>query len=47
MAVFTGVSHGEIVFADGSTAMLKFSFFLLEGPDGSKLFFAKAACGGE
>ena len=46
-AVFTGVSHGEIVFADGSTAMLKVSFILLEGPDGTKLFFAKAACGGE
>ena len=47
IAVFTGVSHGEIVFADGSTAMLKVSFILLEGPDGPKLFFAKFACGGE
>ena len=46
-AVFTGVSHGEIVFADGSTAMLKVSFILLEGPDGPKLFVVKAACGGE
>ena len=46
-AVFTGVSHGEILFADGSTAMLKVSFILLEGPDGPKVFFAKAACGGE
>ena len=46
-AVFTSVAHGEIVFADGSTAMLKVSFILLEGPDGPKLFFAKAGCGGE
>lgn len=46
-AVFTGVSHGEIVFADGSTAMLKVGFILLEGADGPKLFFSKAACGGE
>ena len=46
-AVFSSVAHGEIVFADGSTAMLKVSFILLEGPDGPKLFFARAACGGE
>ena len=46
-AVFTGVAQGEIVFADGGTAMLKVSFMLLEGPDGPKLFFAKAACAGE
>jgi len=45
-AVFTGVTQGEIVFADGSTAMLKVNFMLLEGPDGPRLFFAKAACGG-
>jgi hypothetical protein len=47
IAVFTGVAQGQIVFADGSTAMLKVSFVLLEGPDGAKLFFAKAACAGE
>lgn len=47
IAVFSGVSHGEIVFADGSTAMLKVSFTLLEGPEGPKVFFAKTACGGE
>ena len=45
-AVFTGVTQGQIVFADGSTAMLKVNFMLLEGPDGPRLFFAKAACGG-
>ena len=46
-AVFGGVVHGKIVFADGSTAMLKVSFTFLEGLEGPKLFFANAACGGE
>jgi hypothetical protein len=43
-----GASHGQIVFADGNTAMLKISFTLvLDREDGPKLFFARAACGGE
>ena len=47
-AVLSGVSHGPIVFADGNTAMLKIGFTLIFEADGSpKLFFAKAACGGE
>ena len=46
-AVFSGVLQGGIVFADGSTAILKISFVLLEGSEGPKLFFAKFACGGE
>lgn len=47
-AALSGASHGEIVFADGSTAMLKISFTLVfDRDDGPKLFFAKAACGGE
>jgi hypothetical protein len=47
-AVLAGATHGEIVFADGNTARLKVSFTLvLDREDGPKLFFAKAACGGE
>jgi hypothetical protein len=47
-AALTGATHGTIVFADGSAAMLKISFTLvLDREDGPKLFFAKAACGGE
>lgn len=42
-----GVTRGLIVFADGSSAMLKVGFRFLLGLDGPKLFFAKAACGGE
>ena len=46
--VSTGVAHGEIVFADGSTARLKIGFTLVFDPEGDlQLFFAKAACGGE
>ena len=47
IAVFTGVWQGEIVFADGSTAILKSNFTFVEGPEGPKVFVAKAACGGE
>jgi hypothetical protein len=44
----SGVAHGQIVFADGNTAMLKIGFtFVVDREDGPKLFFAKAACGGE
>ena len=47
-AALSGVSHGQIVFADGNTAMLKIGFTLVfDREDGPKLFFAKAACGGE
>ena len=46
-AALSGVAHGQIVFADGDTAMLKIGFTLILGPDGPRLFFAKAACGGE
>jgi hypothetical protein len=47
-AALSGASHGQIVFADGNTAMLKISFTLVfDREDGPKLFFAKAACGGE
>ena len=47
-AALSGVSHGEIVFADGSTAQLKIGFtFVFDRDEGPKLFFAKAACGGE
>ena len=47
IAVFTGVWQGEIVFADGSTAILKSNFTFVEGPEGPKVFVANAACGGE
>jgi hypothetical protein len=43
----TGVRTGPITFADGTSAILKQSFQLLIGPDGQKLFFAKASCGGQ
>jgi hypothetical protein len=43
----SGATRGPIVFADGSRAILKISFHVLFGADGPKLFFAKAACGGE
>jgi hypothetical protein len=44
----SGVAQGQIVFADGNTAMLKIGFTLvIDRDDGPKLFFAKAACGGE
>ena len=47
-AALSGVSHGEIVFADGGAAMLKIGFTLvLDREEGPKLFFAKASCGGE
>ena len=47
-AALSGVAHGQIVFADGNTAMLKIGFtFVFDREDGPKLFFAKAACGGE
>jgi hypothetical protein len=47
-AALSGVSHGTIVFADGDTAQLKIGFTLvLDREEGPKLFFAKAACGGE
>ena len=47
-AALSGVSYGEIVFADGDTARLKVGFTLiLDREEGPQLFFAKAACGGE
>lgn len=47
-AALSGVSYGEIVFADGNTARLKVGFTLiLDREEGPKLFFAKGACGGE
>lgn len=47
-AALSGVLHGEIVFADGNTARLKIGFTLVfDRDEGTKLFFAKAACGGE
>lgn len=47
-AVLAGVAHGSIVFADGNAAMLKIGFRLIFEADGPpKLFFARAACGGE
>jgi hypothetical protein len=47
-AALAGVTRGEIVFADGSTAMLKISFTLvLDREDGPKLFFAHGTCAGE
>jgi hypothetical protein len=47
-AAITGATHGPIVFADGSTAILKISFTVVfDREDGLKLFFAKGACGGE
>ena len=47
-AALSGVSYGEIVFADGDTARLKIGFTLiLDREEGPMLFFAKAACGGE
>ena len=43
-AALSGVAHGQIVFADGNTAMLKIGFtFVFDREDGPKLFFAKAA----
>ena len=40
-AVFGAVAHGQIVFADGSTAMLKVSFTLLEGSEARRCSFPK------